>query len=279
MATLRQIKEQQQSVSTINKITKAMKLVASAKSQKAVRDMKEYKNYFRKIEEVISDLVDDKTSKKEMEGTYWIVILSDLGLAGGYNSNVLKQITQNLDEDDEVLILGNKGLSFSKKNSEISEWMSIGDILDDPNFLTTVTTKIKAKHYDENKEVKVIYTEFISQVDFKPVVKTILPIQEIELEETEQVVKTNEVKPVIEFEPSKEELLKELENLYIHGFMVGVYRESQASEHTSRKNAMENASNNGEELLAKLDIEYNRGRQAKITQEISEIIGGAESLK
>ncbi len=279
MATLRQIKEQQQSVSTINKITKAMKLVASAKSQKAVKDMKEYKNYFRKIEEVISDLVDDKTSKKEMQGTYWIVILSDLGLAGGYNSNVLKQITQNLEDEDEVLILGNKGLSFHKKNLDTTEWLSIGDILDDPNFLTTVTTKIKAKHYDESKEVKVIYTEFISQVDFKPVVKTILPIQEIELEETEEVVKTNQVKPVIEFEPSKEELLKELENLYIQGFLVGVYRESQASEHTSRKNAMENASNNGEELLGKLDIEYNRGRQAKITQEISEIIGGAESLK
>ncbi len=70
---------------------------------------------------------------------------------------------------------------------------------------------------------------------------------------------------------------RELEALYIHGFLVGVYRESQASEHTARKNAMDNASSNGEELLAKLDIEYNRGRQAKITQEISEIIGPQSS--
>ncbi len=156
--------------------------------------------------------------------------------------------------------------------------MSIGDILEDSNFLPTITTKIKAEHYDENREVKVIYTEFNSQVDFQPVVKQILPIEGIEVHMEKGGVSADP-KPVIEFEPSKEELLKELESLYIHGFLVGAYRESQASEHTARKNAMENASNNGEELLAKLDIEYNRGRQAKITQEISEIIGGAESLK
>ncbi len=279
MATLRQIKEQQQSVSTINKITKAMKLVASAKSQKAIKEMREYKEYFRKIEEVISELADGNDKVEETKGTYWILILSDLGLAGGYNSNVIKEIAKNLKNEDELLILGNKGSSFAKKNKERSEWMAIGDLLSDPNFLTTITTKIKAKHYDENKKVNIIYTEYMSQVDFEPVVKTILPIQKIELEEKEEVQSNKEPQAVIEFEPSKEELLKQLENLYIHGFMVGVYRESQASEHTSRKNAMDNASNNGEELLQKLDIEYNRGRQAKITQEISEIIGGAESLK
>ncbi len=185
---------------------------------------------------------------------------------------------KNLKPEDDVLLLGNKGTSFAKKNEEFAEQMSIGDILEDPNFLPTITTKIKAEHYDENKEVRVIYTEFNSQVDFEPVVKTILPLQEIKVEVKKEGVALDP-RPVVEFEPSKEELLKELESLYIHGFLVGVYRESQASEHTARKNAMENASNNGEELLAKLDIEYNRGRQAKITQEISEIIGGAESLK
>ncbi len=277
MATLRQIKEQQQSVSTINKITKAMKLVASAKSQKAVREMKEYKEYFRKIEEVMSEIVDGKTSEREFDGTYWIVVLSDLGLAGGYNSNVLKEITKNLKPNDDVLLLGNKGMSFAKKNGDFAECMSIGEILEDPTFLATITTKIKAEYFDENREVKVIYTEFNSQVDFEPKVKQILPIPPIEIDKHEKV--SADPRPVVEFEPSKEELLMELKSLYIHGFLVGVYRESQASEHTARKNAMENASNNGEELLAKLDIEYNRGRQAKITQEISEIIGGAESLK
>ncbi len=280
MATLRQIKEQQQSVSTINKITKAMKLVASAKSQKAVKDMKDYKVYFRKIEEVMSELVESNNKEQEYNGTYWIVVMSDLGLAGGYNSNIIKELSKNLHNEDEVLLLGNKGISFSKKHGEHAEALSISELLEDPNFLARITTKIKGRHYDDKKIVKVIYTEFQSQVDFVPVTKTILPIQPIELEEEENNIRDQHtVGAVVEFEPSKEELVKELENLYIHGFLVGVYRESQASEHTSRKNAMDNASSNGEEILAKLDIEYNRGRQAKITQEISEIIGGAESLK
>ncbi len=279
MATLRQIKEQQQSVSTINKITKAMKLVASAKSQKAVKEMKEYKKYFRKIEEVMSELVEGRESNEEYKGTYWIVILSDLGLAGGYNSNVLKEITKNLKPNDDILLLGNKGASFAKRNRDNSEWMSMHEILTNPNFLAAITTKIKAKHYDESKVVRIIYTEYQSQVDLVPVVKQLLPIPEIKLTELTNEVRLDEPKAAMEFEPDKEELLKELEALYIHGFLVGVYRESQASEHTARKNAMDNASSNGEELLAKLDIEYNRGRQAKITQEISEIIGGAESLK
>ncbi len=277
MATLRQIKEQQQSVSTINKITKAMKLVSSAKSQKAIKEMKEYKEYFRKIEEVMAEIVDGSKSTIETKGTYWILLLSDLGLAGGYNSNVLKEITKNLRDGDDIIVLGNKGSSFAKKQNPKAEQMPISELMENPNFLTAVATKIKAKYYDEHKEVKIIYTKYESQVEFNPVVKTILPIQPIEIEKEE--TKSTEVSPIVEFEPSKEELLKQLESLYIHGFMVGVYRESQASEHTARKNAMENASNNGEELLAKLDIEYNRGRQAKITQEISEIIGGAESLK
>ncbi len=276
MATLRQIKEQQQSVGTINKITKAMKLVASAKSQKAVKDMKDYKVYFRKIEEVMSELIESKKTLEDNQGTYWIVVLSDLGLAGGYNSNVIKELSKHFNKDDEILLLGNKGLSFAKKHNQKAECLSISELLEDSNFLTNITTKIKGRHYDDNKVVKVIYTEFQSQVDFVPVTKTILPIQPIDLGEGE--VKQT-IDAVVEFEPSKEELLKELENLYIHGFLAGVYRESQACEHTSRKNAMDNASTNGEELLAKLDIEYNRGRQAKITQEISEIIGGAESLK
>ncbi len=272
MATLRQIKEQQQSVSTINKITKAMKLVASAKSQKAVKEMKDYKEYFRKIEDVMSELVEG-TNEFESKGTYWILVMSDLGLAGGYNNNVLKELKKNLKKEDSLIILGNKGMSFAKKNKDRTEWMAISSLMEDPNFLTSVVTKIKAKHYDEHNEVKVIYTEYESAVEFQPVVKTILPIQPIEKQDDHSTDLS-----VVEYEPSREELVKQLENLYIQAFMVGVYRESQASEHTSRKNAMESATNNGEELLEKLDIEYNRGRQAKITQEISEIIAGAESL-
>lgn len=201
--------------------------------------------------------------------------MSDLGLAGGYNSNMVKEVAKYLKPEDEIIVIGNKGTSFSKKNKGRAEVLPIADLLEEPGVLDRITAFIKDKFYEDNKEVKIIYTEYHSQVEMTPVVKTILPIQQVELEEQESF--NDGV--VIEFEPEKSELLKQLENLYIQSFMVGAYRDSQASEHTSRKNAMDNASQNGEELLAKLDIEYNRGRQAKITQEISEIIGGAESLK
>ncbi|NQX83225.1 MAG: ATP synthase F1 subunit gamma [Mycoplasmataceae bacterium] len=275
MATLRQIKEQQNSVSTINKITKAMKLVSSAKSQKAIKEMRKYRDYFKKIEEIISDLIDDKKKKEFFKGVYWILIMSDLGLAGGYNHNIIKKINTSLKKEDKLLIIGNKGLSFFKKNKKISELFTLGNLLEG-NKLSELTTRIKTEFYDRNMKVNILYTKFESQIEFSPEIKTILPIQKKELNNKEVIKKP---KPIVEYEPEKEFLLKELESLYIHSFIVSIYKESQSSEHTSRKNAMENASMNGEELLEKLNIEYNRGRQAKITQEISEIIGGAESLK
>ncbi len=155
--------------------------------------------------------------------------------------------------------------------------MSFTDAHGDANILASITTRMKRHFHDENLKVKLLYTEFQSQVDLVPVVKQVLPVGKIEVDYEEG--EKPQLHPTIDFEPDRDELVRELEILYIHALLVGAYRESQAAEHTSRKNAMDNASSNGEELLAKLDIEYNRGRQAKITQEISEIIGGAESLK
>ncbi len=275
MATLRQIKEKQKSVSTINKITKAMQLVSSAKSQKAIREMRDYKDYFNKVQRIMSELVKDKKNEeKEFAGTYWILVMSDLGLAGGYNSNVVKTILANMKPKDKILVLGNKGISFAKKHGTNAEWYSINELMHG-QLLAQLVSRINGSHYDDNLMVKVIYTEFISQMEFQPKLKQILPIEKIEIKDEEK----NEDVSIIEFEPDKDALLVQLEDLYIQSLLVGIYKESQAAEHTSRKNAMENATNNGNDLLQSLSIEYNRGRQAKITQEISEIISGAESIK
>lgn len=275
MATLRQIKDKQQSVSTINKITKAMQLVSSAKSQKAVKEMRDYKDYFNKVQRIMSELVKEvKSEEKAYKGTYWILVMSDLGLAGGYNSNIIKTTLANLKPEDKIVVLGNKGMSFARKQEKKAEWYSINEILEG-QLLAQIITRIHAAYYDEKMEVKVVYTEYISQMEFEPKLKQVLPIEPIELSEEEKI----EVDSVIEFEPNKEDLLVQLEDLYLQSLIVGIYKEAQASEHTARKNAMENATNNGNELLQALSIEYNRGRQAKITQEISEIIGGAESIK
>ncbi len=272
MATLRQIKEKQNSISKINKITNAMKLVSSAKSQKAIMELNNYKEYHKKIEDIIYDINDETKSKKNLGKTYWILLLSDLGLAGSYNINVINELKDKLKKDDEILILGNKGISFFKKNKTRAEIFSSNELLEG-NQLEELSTRIKTKFHDENKKVKLIYTKYNSQIDFFVKTKTILPIEQ------DKNLRDKKSDSIVEYEPNKEELLTHLESLYIHSLLVYSFKESQASEYTSRKNAMENATKNGEELLDKLKITFNRTRQAKITQEISEIIGGSESLR
>ena len=275
MATLRQIKEKQNSVATINKITKAMQLVSSAKSQKAIKAKKEYDDYFNKVEKMIGEVSGSKETRKDFKSVYWVLVVSDLGLAGGYNNNVLKTLKANMKNDDEILIIGQKGKSFKKQNPNKIEVLPL-EHLEHSHKLEDITIKIKAAHYDNDYEVKVLYTKYISAIEFLPSIKTILPIQPLVVENTE---KESKQLAITIFEPERSKLLKQLEGLYIHSFLVNIFKETQASEHSARKNAMEAATKNGEELLDALNIEYNRGRQAKITQEISEIIGGAESLK
>ena len=275
MATLRQIKDKQNSVSTINKITKAMQLVSSAKSQKAVKLQKEYGNYFEKVKKMVGEVSGNEKPKDSFKGVYWISTMSDLGLAGGYNNNILKALKSNIKDVDKILIIGQKGKTFQKQVGERIEVLPLEN-LKHSHKLENITAKIKSLHYDENYEVKILYTKYVSAINFIPTEKIILPIQPFVVSNTE---KEQKQLAITIFEPERSILLKELEGLYIHSFLVGAYKESQASEHTSRKNAMESATKNGEELLDALNIEYNRGRQAKITQEISEIIGGAESLK
>ena len=277
MATLRQIKDKQNSVLTINKITKAMKLVSTAKSQKAIKNKKVYDDYFNKVQKIIAEVSDKKQEDKEHSGTYWILVMSDLGLAGGYNHNILKELKKDIKEQDHVLIIGMKGKGLKK---ELSDRMEITDLstFEHSNKLGELVVKIKHMYYDEHYDIQAVYTEYKSQIDFEPTVKQILPI--VPLEENDDTESTTEKQLAVTiFEPEKSLLLKELENIYIHSYLVKMFKESQASEHTSRKNAMDSATKNGEDMLEKLEIEYNRGRQAKITQEISEIIGGAESLK
>ncbi len=277
METLRHLKDKQKSVKTINKITKAMQLVSSAKSQKAVKDLNDYQSYFNRVKSIIHEIDKDIVKKDEtFNGTYWILVMSDLGLAGGYNSNLVKEVRKVRKPNDKFLILGNKGVSYAKRHKDTAEWFSLNDILKEGNQLMELTTRIKKEYFDNKLKVNIIYTEYKSQVEFLPLSKTILPIDtsDFNLDENSKDDLT-----VTEFEPNREELLKELKSIYINSFLVNVFKEASASEHTVRKNAMETATSNGKDLLDRLNIKYNRARQAKITQEISEIIGGAESLK
>ncbi len=270
MASSREIKEKKSSVNSINKITKAMQLVSTAKSQKAVKTMREYNSFFQQVVSIVSKIASGVKQQEEFENTLWVVLASDLGLAGGYNSNIIKTVKNVLKPNDELLILGQK--AFSLKRSENDITILLEQVSDPDNTLKIIST-IKNSYEEKNMKVNIVNTEYISQLEFKPRIFQLLPIQIAEETKDEKDLS------VIDFEPSKDELLKQIIDIYIESTLTGMLKESIASEQTSRRVAMENASKNGEDMLKQLEIEFNRTRQAKITQEISEIIGGAEALK
>jgi F-type H+-transporting ATPase subunit gamma len=201
------------------------------------------------------------------------VFSADFGLAGGYNSNVVKQLLENYDaKTDKLILFGNKvGAALTSRFPEIEFKQFGAEDAKKPIVLDEVTVDILEAYYDKNLKVKAIYTEYKSQIDFEAKTKTILPIEKIENEKAELVQ--------IEFEPSASVVLKEMMDTYIPSVLKGLYKEAMASEHSSRRVAMENATSNGEELLGELQVQFNKQRQAKITQELSEISAGSEALK
>jgi len=199
-----------------------------------------------------------------------------MGLAGAYNNNVLKTSLENLSKDDKAIIVGYKG-EILKSKAELEQEnvtvLSMDSFKSDEEVSKLITTLTSA-FYDDNLQVKSIFTEFVSAMDFKPKVTQVLPLV-LEDKEDDFVRLEDE----IDFEPSKEILLKEVMSLYIETLVTGLYKEALTSEHSARRIAMENATKNSEDLLEDLTREFNKQRQAKITQEISEIIGGSEALK
>jgi F-type H+-transporting ATPase subunit gamma len=173
-----------------------------------------------------------------------------------------------------LLVIGQKGISIAKTHKNAS-YFSIKTLLDG-NQIEEIVSSIKTKYFVNDLRVNVIYTKFINQITFETEIKKLLPIDQ---EEIKKMVTKNSIGPQIYFEPNREELANQVIDLYLHAMIVYFYRESKASEESSRRVAMDAATSNGKELLEKLEIEFNRTRQAKITQEILEIIGGAESLK
>ncbi|BDV03404.1 MAG: ATP synthase gamma chain [Candidatus Hepatoplasma scabrum] len=281
MAQLKKLKEQQNSIRSINKITKAMKLVSTAKSQKALKRLKNYKNYYLQIEKIVDDIAKDVTQKKEFKGTSFVIFTSDLGLVGGYNSNIIKIIRSQFNlRTDKIIIVGTKGNSFAKelaaKNIAKDRILTVAS--DEFSFAKGLSNGVRillGDYFEKDLKIVCIYTKYFSQISFEATAKTLLPI---EIDKNNLDSKEN-ISAVTEYEPEKEILLNEILSIYLESLLFGYYLESITSEYTSRRVAMENAAKNGDDMLKKLSIAFNRERQAKITQEISEVIGGAEALK
>ncbi|KGM96252.1 ATP synthase F0F1 subunit gamma [Clostridium novyi A str. 4552] len=275
------IKRRIKSINNTKKITKAIGLVATSKLRKARQKLELNNTYYSSVSEIMNGILADKNLEK---GVYfkdngankklYIVITSDSGLCGGFNGNVIAKTLETISKDREnsvLITVGKKGRTYLKKFKidSIAEFVEIPEI---PTLKEVKAILEKALNLYLNKEISeinVVYTDFISSVKQESKVKKLLPIT---MEEDNK-----ELNSFVEFEPDKNIVLEGISELYLKQTLLNLMLNSKTSEESARMTAMDGATSNANDLLDKLNLKYNRIRQSSITQEISEIVGGAQA--
>lgn len=284
MASMRDIKRRKGSIQSTQQITKAMKLVSTVKLQRAKQNAEKSQTYFHCMYNTVHSILrrtqnlEHKYLKSGESGKKAIIVItSNRGLAGGYNSNVIKLITQGelANEDLAIYAIGKKGKDALAKNYEIRADYS--DVIEDPVYAEAMKISKEVLSAFENGEISEIYlayTGFKNTVVHIPTLLKLLPMEVSEEEETAQ-----EDDPVMmNFEPEDEEALNLLIPKYITSLIYGGMIEAIASENGARMQAMDAATSNAEEMIEDLTLLYNRARQGSITQELTEIIAGANAI-
>ena len=275
------IKNRIRSMESTKQITKAMEMVAASKLRHAQARIAASRPYFEILRNTIDNIVDtnrDFTSPylKARTGnrSLFIVIAGDRGLAGGYNSNVLK-LAMSLMEGKEatVLPIGKKALDFfrSKKVSVLTDTYAEAadvDIGDCFSISKTLSRSYLAGDFDE---IHVVYTNFVSVLSQTTANLRMLPLVR------DENAPARENRCMTIYEPNAEEVFASIVPEYLGGILYGALSESRCAEQAARRTAMDSATSNAEEMIADLSLKYNRARQAAITQEITEIVAGAEA--
>ncbi|MDX1765950.1 MAG: ATP synthase F1 subunit gamma [Candidatus Saccharimonadales bacterium] len=287
MASTQQIKRRIKSVRSTKQITKAMELVAASKmrkAQEATLRSRAYRNTAREILTRLRKTTDVSTfelyNQRIVKSRLQILITSDRGLAGAYNSNMLKEFAKNLQQDEKndieshVLLVGRQGANFSAKLKGIKVVGVYENFPDQPSandlkpILDTMTNMFLDGTVDR---ADVFFTDFVSSLSQHPAIQTLLPVA---FEEAES---PGDLADVV-FEPSPERVLKTITPRLLEVQLLQAMLESSASEHSMRMMAMKSASDNATDLIDDLTLEFNSARQAAITQELAEITGGAEAI-
>ncbi len=279
MASKLEIKTRIRSVDSTKKITKAMQLVAASKLRKSKERMTHNREYAKYLKETINSILASLDNvkhpylvKSSAERALCIIYTSDMGLCGGYNANVYKLVEQAVEKNSYVIIVGSRGISWVKKTGlEVLDNLHNVDEegIEDINKIASIALSL----YTQQKIscIDVVYTQFVNAVTFEPMKVTLLPV------EKDHGAKAASAQTI--FEPSGEAILDELIPMYLKSLLFSYWLETKTSEQASRQSAMENATNNAEELRDQLSLEFNKARQAAITQEITEIVGGASALQ
>ncbi|MCS6984156.1 MAG: ATP synthase F1 subunit gamma [Leptospiraceae bacterium] len=284
MATPREIKSRIQSIANTQKITRTMELVSTAKAKKAVDRVHASQGFAKKIRQLVQSLVDIEANfpllrqvTKPARAAV-LVLTANRGLCGGFNANVLRLAISHMQElqqqgvEVEIHLIGKKGVSYF--NYRHLPYASKDTSMDDKptyalasRYADSFMERFSRREIDE---VGIIYTHYLSAAHQKPIYLRVLPI----MEEVGEKKDTNRI-----YEPSREKILEELLPKAIRVTFFQAMLESVAGEHIARRIAMKNATDAAQEMIRTMTLAYNRARQAKITQEIAEIVGGAAAIE
>ena len=283
MASMRDIKRRKSSIQSTQQITKAMKLVSTVKLQKAKGRAEETNPYFNYMYQTVSSMMKRsgnimhpylKAGASEKKAV--IVITSNRGLAGGYNSNVVKLITEGEfeKEDLDIYAIGSKGKdALERKGYHIA--FSNEEVIEAPAYedaAAICNQLLKAYQEEEIGEIYLAYTHFKNTVSHEPKLMKLLPV---EMDETENETDSG---ILMNYEPNDEEALSMIIPKYVTSLFYGALVEAVASENGARMQAMDSATSNADEMISDLSLKYNRARQGSITQELTEIIAGASAI-
>ena len=285
MASLRDIKAKINSTKKTSQITKAMEMVSASKLNRAEQNAKSFVPYMEKIQEVVASIAQGSgvnhpmLTARPVKRTGYIVITSDRGLAGGYNSNVLRAVSNvvkerhNMDASQyAIIVLGRLGRDYLKRRgfNIIDEVLGLSDqpvFADIKDIASRAISMFTDGAYDE---LYIYYNHYVSKISQEVTEKKILPLTD---------VASDKATTSYEFEPSEEDILKVLLPQYAESLVYGALLDGKASEHAARMTAMKSATDNAMEVIDTLTLSFNRARQAAITQEITEIVGGAAALE
>lgn len=287
------IKQKMNSVQNIGKITKAMEMISVSKMKRSVEKRAASEVFAERSFELLETLASHKNLShpflEEQEGdrVLMVIIASNKGLCGGYNINVSKQVTAFIKKNPatsiDAIVIGKQAERIAKRNhldvvasfTEFSDYYTASEVR---SLYHSITETYENNH--SYREVLIAYTNFVSSLQFEPQVRPFIPISVPETKQSLELETANDQKHFApySFEPSEQEVLNKVVPAVLVTVLYQFLLESLASEHSSRVVAMRNASDNAKDLLDELNLNYNRARQAAITQEIAEIVGGSSAM-
>ena len=291
MAAGKEIRGKIKSVENTKKITKDMEMVAASKMRKAQQRMHAARPYSEKVRNIASNLGQANPEYKhpfmqlsEAKAAGMIVVTTDKGLCGGLNTNVLRAVTQKMRDAQTAgkqvmaVAIGNKGLGFLNRIGAkvVSQAVQLGDAPQLDKLIGPVKTMLDAFVAGELDEVHICYTKFINTMKQEPLVEQLLPLSSSVLDQTEEEKKAYGWDYL--YEPDAPTVIDELLKRYIEALVFQSVAENMASEQSARMVAMKAATDNAGTLIGELKLVYNKTRQAAITKELSEIVGGAAAI-